>query len=76
MKKIQGKKVSGSSTDELRNVFIFELAWSLCAAWKTSSNYVINIDTDNENQEDGDDERPDTPSDMSSSSVKESSLNR
>ena len=43
---------------------------------KTSSNYVINVDTDNENQEDGDDERPDTPSDMSSSSVKEPSLNR
>ena len=37
---------------------------------------VINVDTDNENQEDGDDERPDTPSEMSSSSVKEPSLNR
>ena len=43
---------------------------------KTSSNYVINVDTDNENQEDGDDERLDAPSDMSSSSVQEPSLNR
>ena len=43
---------------------------------KNSSNYVINVDTDNENQEDGDDERLDAPSDMSSSSVQEPSPNR
>ena len=43
---------------------------------KTSSNYVIDVDTDNEDQEDGDDERSDTPSVMTSSRVKEPYLNR
>ena len=83
-KKIEGKKVSGSSTDEVREAEVEASEMYSFLSWldpyvqprKTSSNYVINVDTDNENQEDGDDERPDTPSDMSSSSVKEPSLNR
>ncbi|XP_067048647.1 uncharacterized protein [Acropora muricata] len=82
-KKIEGKKVSGSSTDEVREAKVEASEIYSFLSWldlyvqprKTSSNYVINVDTDNENQEDGDDERPDTPSDMSSSSVKEPSLN-
>ncbi|XP_044171688.1 uncharacterized protein LOC122956018 [Acropora millepora] len=83
-KKIEGKKVSGSSTDEVREAKVEASEMYSFLSWldpyvqprKTSSNYVINVDTDNENQEDGDDERPDTPSDISSSSVKEPSLNR
>ena len=80
----KSEKVSGSTTDEVGEAKVEASEMYSFLRWlnpyvqrrKTSSNYMINIDTDNENQEDGHDERPDTPSDMSSSSVKEPSLNR
>ena len=61
-KKIEGKKVSGSSTDEVREAKVEASEMYSFLSWldpyvqprKNSSNYVINVDTHNENQEDGD----------------------
>ena len=59
-KKIEGQKVSGSSTDEVREANVEASETYSFLSWldpyaqprKTSSNYVTNVDTDNENQED------------------------